>query len=178
MTDSGELHEAGTRQIDSDIDPSLQPDLFEKLLAAAAIALLALVSTAILRGRHAWAELGPNVWVHLALVVIPLAITPIQLLRRRGDIPHRTLGWIWALSLFSTAIVSFTIRDLNDGGLSFIHIFSAVTVLTVPALVLAARNHRIARHRNAVRWLVTGALLTAGYFTLLPSRILGGWLWN
>jgi hypothetical protein len=25
---------------------------------------------------------------------------------------------------------------------------------------------------------VTGALLTAGYFTLIPNRMLGGWLWN
>ena len=28
------------------------------------------------------------------------------------------------------------------------------------------------------RWLVTGALLTAGYFTLIPNRMLGGWLWS
>jgi hypothetical protein len=53
-----------------------------------------------------------------------------------------------------------------------------VTILTVPMLVFAARHHRIARHRSAVRGLVTGALLTAGYFTLIPNRMLGGWLWN
>lgn len=178
MTNSKPPPCAEATQVTSETDPSLRPDVFEKLLAAAAIALLVLVSTALLRGRQAWADLEPNVWLHLALVILPLAITPVQLLRRRGDPLHRTLGWIWAISLFSTALVSFTVRDLNDGGLSFIHIFSAVTILTVPALVFAARHHRIARHRNAVRWLVIGALLTAGYFTLLPSRILGGWLWH
>ena len=165
-------------KVTSDTDPSLGPDAFEKLLAAAAMALLILVSTALLRGSHEWGGLEPNVWLHLALVMVPLAITPVQLLRRRGDLLHRILGGMWALSLFATAMASFTIRDLNDGSFSFIHIFSLVTVVTVPVLVLAARSHRIARHRNAVRWLVTGALLTAGYFTLLPSRILGGWLWN
>jgi uncharacterized membrane protein len=178
MVNSKRPHDVHAPQVTSDTDPSLRPDAFERLLAAAAIALLVMVSAALLRGRDGWAELEPNVWLHLGLVMLPLAITPVQLLRRRGDLLHRILGRVWALSLFTTAVVSFTIRDLNEGGFSFIHIFSLITVVTVPGLVLAARHHRIARHRNAVRWLVTGALLTAGYFTLLPSRILGGWLWH
>ena len=122
--------------------------------------------------------MSPVIWAHLATVMLPLGLTPVQLLRRRGDAAHRTLGWIWAVSLFATALISFGIRDINDGGLSFIHIFSVVTIITVPMLVFAARYHRIARHRGAVRGLVAGALLTAGYFTLIPDRILGGWLWN
>jgi uncharacterized membrane protein len=157
---------------------SLEPDLYEKILAIAAIVLLLLVSTALFRGRAAWANVAPIVWLHLGSVMLALVITPIQLLRRRGDLWHHHFGWIWAISLFCTAGISFAIREINDGGLSFIHIFSAITVVIVPILVLAARHHQIARHRRTVRGLVTGALLTAGYFTLLPNRILGGWLWG
>jgi uncharacterized membrane protein len=164
--------------ITSNTDASLKPDAYEKLLGAAAVVLFVLVSIALLRGREAWEELPPLIWLHLASVMLPLAITPVQLLRRRGDGVHRMLGWIWAISLFGTSLISFGIRDVNDGGFSFIHIFSIITILTVPMLVFAARHHRIARHRRAVRGLVTGALLTAGYFTLIPNRILGGWLWN
>ena len=162
----------------SDTDASLKPDTYEKLLAAAAVVLFVLVSIALLRGHDAWEELRPLIWLHLASVMLPLVITPVQLLRRRGDGVHRMLGWVWALSLFGTALISFGIRDVNDGGFSFIHIFSIITILTVPMLVFAARHHRVARHRRAVRGLVTGALLTAGYFTLIPNRMLGGWLWN
>ena len=32
--------------------------------------------------------------------------------------------------------------------------------------------------RRAVRGLVTGALLIAGYFTLIPNWMLGDWLWG
>jgi uncharacterized membrane protein len=159
-------------------DPSLKPDAYEKILAVAAIILFALVSVALLRGRGGWVQLGPLIWLHLGLVMLPLAITPLQLLRRRGDGVHRVMGWIWGLSLFITALISLGIRDINDGGFSFIHIFSIVTVVTVPLLVYAARHHHIARHRRTVRGLVTGALLAAGYFTLVPSRVLGGWLWG
>ena len=162
----------------SDTDASLKPDTYEKLLAAAAVVLFVVVSIALLRGHDAWEELRPLIWLHLASVMLPLVITPVQLLRRRGDGVHRMLGWIWALSLFGTALISFGIRDVNDGGFSFIHIFSIITILTVPMVVFAARHHRVARHRRAVRGLVTGALLTAGYFTLIPNRMLGGWLWN
>jgi uncharacterized membrane protein len=165
-------------QVTSGTNPSLKPDLYEKILAAAAVVLLVLVSSALLRGRDAWPGLGSLIWLHLGSVMLPLAITPVQLLRRRGDGAHRLLGWIWAVSLFATALISFGIRDINDGGLSFIHVFSVITIVTVPMLVFAARHHRIARHRSAVRGLVTGALLAAGYFTMLPSRMLGGWLFN
>jgi uncharacterized membrane protein len=162
----------------ADTDPALRPDTYEKFLAAAAATLFVLVLTALMRGSADWAGIRPLVWAHLATVMVPLAITPVQLLRRRGDAAHRTLGWIWAISLFATALVSFGIRDINQGGLSFVHIFSVITIITVPLLVFAARRHRIARHRGAVRGLVTGALLAAGYFTLMPGRILGGWLWH
>lgn len=92
-----------------------------------------------------------------------------------GDGAHRALGWIWAVSLFATALISFGIRG---GSLSLIHIFSVITIVTVPMFVWTARHRRIDRHRGAVRGLVTAALLAAGYFTLLPTRMLGGWLWG
>ena len=122
------------RHLTSDADPSLRPDLYEKILAAAAIILFLLIFTALLRGRGSWAEISPVIWAHLATVMLPLGLTPVQLLRRRGEVAHRTLGWIWAVSLFATALISFGIRDINDGGLSFIHIFSVVTIITVPML--------------------------------------------
>ncbi|MCA6115888.1 hypothetical protein J6524_13450 [Bradyrhizobium sp. WSM 1738] len=169
---------AQPQPVSSDIAPDLAPDIYERILAVAAIILLLLVMTALVRGIDHWRSMEPLIWGHLATVMIPLAITPVQLLRRRGDRAHRILGWIWSVSLFITAVASFGIRDINEGQLSFIHLFSVVTIVSVPLLVLAARHHQIARHRGTVRGLITGALLTAGYFTLIPNRMLGGWLWS
>jgi uncharacterized membrane protein len=154
----------------------LTPDLFEKVLAAGAIVLFALVAVALFKGRAELASASLVVWPHLATVLLALAITPYQLLRPRGSGVHRGLGWIWAIAMFVTALASFAIR--TGGGFSLIHILSVVTVVTVPLMVLAARRHRIARHRRAARILVTAALLIAGYFTLIPTRMLGMWLWS
>ena len=59
-----------------------------------------------------------------------------------------------------------------------IHIISAVTLVLVPRLVWTARHHRVAQHRRAVRGLVTGALLIAGFFTFPFDRLLGHWLFG
>lgn len=59
-----------------------------------------------------------------------------------------------------------------------IHILSVWTVIQVPIIWWTARNHKIARHRSAVRGMVFGALLIAGFFTFPFDRMLGRWLFS
>lgn len=153
-------------------------DRFEQWLAIAAVALFAVVCVALLRGRAEWGRMTPVVAAHLLIVLVPLALTPFQLLRPRGDRWHRVGGWIWAMTLFGAALISFGVRVARPGQLSLIHVLSAVTVVAVPLMVLAARRHDLAHHRRAARLLVLGALLIAGWFTLMPGRLLGNWLWQ
>jgi uncharacterized membrane protein len=155
---------------------SLAPDLYERVLAYAALLLLAAVLAALARGRDEWSELSALIWGHLLTIIVALALTPVLLLRRRGDRLHRQLGWVWAAALAGTALLTFGIRQTNDGSLGFIHILSAWTLIQVPLIVLHARAHRHDKHRGAVRAMVTGALLIAGFFTFPFGRLLGNWL--
>ena len=157
---------------------SLAPTGYDRFLAVGAILLLAVVLVALGRGAGRWAQLPWVVWAHLLTILMALALTPVMMLRRRGDRLHRRLGWAWAASLFLTAALSFGVRTINPGQLSLIHILSAWTLLQVPLIVLAARRHNLRRHRNAVRAMATGALLVAGIFTLVPDRLLGHWLYG
>jgi uncharacterized membrane protein len=77
-----------------------------------------------------------------------------------------------------SAISSFALRGINDGSLSYIHLFSALTLVQVPVIVWTARTHRHARHRDTVRAMVAFALLTAGFFTFPFDRMLGRWLFG
>ena len=152
-----------------------RPDPFERALAWLAIALLAVVGAAILRGHARWGESPPLVWLHLATVAVPLGLTPFLMLRPRGTKMHRTLGWVWAGCLFATATLSFGIRGAN-GTLGPIHILSALVLIAVPWLLIAAVLHDVPRHRRTARALTLGALLVAGFFTLPFGRMLGSWL--
>jgi uncharacterized membrane protein len=156
----------------------LAPDRYDRFLAAAAVVLLAFVAAALWRGRDEWGEVPTFVWAHIATIVLALCLTPVMLLRRRGDRLHRRLGWVWVSAMGLTALLTFWIRGLNQGSLSVIHILSAWTLIQVPLIVWAARGHKIARHRAAVRGMVTGALLIAGIFTFPFGRLLGHWLFG
>jgi uncharacterized membrane protein len=58
------------------------------------------------------------------------------------------------------------------GPWSPIHLLAAVTLVALPVAVLHARRHRVNRHRNAMLAVFLGALVVAGAFTLLPSRLM------
>ncbi len=154
------------------------PDVIERISAFLAIGLFAAAIIAVWKGRPQWEMLPWQLWLHLATLAIALALTPVILLRRRGDSRHRLLGWIWAVCMFVTALISLDIRMTNDGGFSFIHILSVITLIGVPVLILSARRRDIRRHRGQARGFVIGALLVAGFFTFPFGRLMGSWLFS
>ena len=154
----------------------LTPDTYERILSGGAVILLVAVVAALSRGHSEWHRVPANVWAHLATIMLALTLTPVMLLRPRGDTLHRQLGWIWVTAMIATALISFTVRNSNHGGFGVIHILSAWVLFQVPFIVLAARRHKVTSHRTRVRAMVTGALLIAGFFTFPFNRLLGHWL--
>lgn len=154
----------------------LGADRYERVLALAAVVLLLMIGVALAKGEAHWSRVPLVVWGHLATVLVALTLTPVMLLRPRGDATHRMLGKVWVAAMFLTAAESFFVRHGTPPRFSFIHIISAYVVVAAPLVWWTARNHRIASHRRQVRGMVTGAILIAGFFTLPPFRMLGQWL--
>lgn len=159
-------------------DQPVAPNRSERILGALVVVLFAAALAAVIKGRAQWNEIPWQVWVHLLTIGIALAITPAMMWRQRGDGMHRLLGWIWAISMLVTAILSFDIRLINQGSLSYIHILSVITLVGVPVLVISARRRDLKRHRGQARGFVIGALLVAGFFTFPFNRLLGSWLFG
>jgi len=156
----------------------LGADAYERVLAAGAVLLTAAVLAALARGAPHWDRVPATIWVHLLTMLVALVLTPVLLLRRRGDRRHRLLGTIWVGAMLATALGSFAIRQVNHGGFSFIHLLSIWVTIQAPLIWWSARTHRVAMHRSAVRGMVTGALLIAGFFTFPFNRMLGAWLFG
>ncbi|URW75188.1 hypothetical protein M9980_11615 [Sphingomonas donggukensis] len=157
---------------------SLAPDRYEQVLSAGAVLLLGCVLVALARGQAEWSRVPWVVWPHLLTIIVALALTPVMLLRQRGDGTHRALGTVWVVAMLATAALSFLIRESRHGQLGYIHILSAWVLIQVPMLWWQARTHQVARHRRSVRAMVTGALLVAGFFTFPFNRLLGHWLFG
>jgi uncharacterized membrane protein len=165
--------------------PLLQRLLPNWLLAAASLVMALAALAAIVRGAGHWDMLPPVGWVHLVTILVATFLTPLMLLRRKGDRPHRLLGRVWAAAMLLTAITSLFFKVRGDdvssygvfsGDFSPIHILSVFVLVMVPVAVLRARRHDRAGHEGAIRGLVIGALLVAGFFTFPFGRLLGTWL--
>lgn len=157
---------------------NLKPNLYDRLLAAGATALCLVVALAVFKGQSEWNRVPAVVWAHLGTIMLALVLTPVQLLRQRGDRLHRQLGWVWASAMVTTALLSFGVGIVGHAGFSPIYLLSVLTLVGVPRLVWQARTHQIAEHRRSVRIVVTFALLIAGFFTFPFGRLLGTWLFG
>ncbi len=118
------------------------------------------------------------VWTHLLTILIATALTPVMLLRARGDRRHRMIGKLWIGAMTATAVISLFIHSSGSSQFSIIHLLSLLTLVQVPLIWWTARHHNIARHRRAVYGMVIGALLVAGFFTFPFHRLLGTWLFR
>lgn len=110
---------------------------------------------------------------HVVAALLALGIGLGILLGPKGTVPHRIMGWLWALLMAAIALSSFWIHELNIlAGFSPIHLLSVATLAGLPVLILAARRHDLRRHRRMVYTLYFVALVTAGLFTFMPGRIM------
>jgi uncharacterized membrane protein len=121
---------------------------------------------------------GGAVIAHLASVMLALPLGVSQLVLPKGTVRHATVGYIWVGLMVFTALVSFAIHGVNPGGLSPIHLFSILTLVTAPLIIFNARAGNVERHQRAVLALMVGGLVIAGLFTFVPGRALGDLLWR
>lgn len=150
----------------------------DRILSIGAVLLFAAAVTAIARGHDQWWMVPRLIWFHLATILIATPLTPVMLLRRRGDRRHRTIGKLWIGAMLATAVTSLFIHASGSGRFSIIHLLSLWTLVQVPLIWWTARRHDVARHRRAVHGMVIGALLVAGFFTFPFHRLLGTWLFG
>jgi uncharacterized membrane protein len=112
--------------------------------------------------------------IHVAAVVPAAILGAYLLMRRKGTPVHRLLGKIWLTLMVITALSSFFIHALNMVyGFSPIHLLSIYVLIASWQAIAAARRHDIARHRRTVTGLYFGGIGIAGFFTLIPGRIMG-----
>lgn len=111
------------------------------------------------------------VQAHVVTMALALVLGPVQFVLPKGTVLHRTIGWIWSLSMLSTAVMTLFIRDMNNGAFSPIHLFSLMTFIGVPMAIWLARTGRIAAHTRAMIGLYIG-LVIAGVTAIAPGRLI------
>ena len=156
------------------IPSHLAPKPIDYVLAVGATGILLAMSVALVRGFPEWSLISWPMTLHIVSLWIALVITPVMLIRARGDALHRLLGKIWVISLFFTALVSFLIPPL--GTFSPIFVLSALTTWQSLYIWYTARQRNWQSHLRQVRILVGGGLVVAGFFTFQFGRLFDRWI--
>ncbi|EKF73848.1 hypothetical protein A11A3_11583 [Alcanivorax hongdengensis A-11-3] len=121
-------------------------------------------------------------YLHLATILPAFLIATVQLVRPKGGPLHRQLGRLYMVLMLLTAVISLcmpaSIGPVWLGHFGYIHLLSLLTLYAVPAAWQAARRGRIATHRRIMMMLYIGAFVLAGSFTLMPGRLIHGWLFG
>ena len=115
-------------------------------------------------------------YFHLITVVPCIFLGAYGLLGKKGTPIHKTLGKIYMILMLITGTITVFMpadvggRFLNHFG--WIHLFSFLTLWTVPTAYLAIKNGKVKKHQRKMILLYIGAIGIAGGFTLAPGRYL------
>ncbi|RBI85617.1 hypothetical protein DRV85_07745 [Rhodosalinus halophilus] len=110
---------------------------------------------------------------HAFAAIAALLLGAVQLAAPKGTLPHRALGYAWAVLMLYIAIGSFWISELQLWGRwSPIHILSVLVIVTVPLAVWRAHRHQVRDHKRGMIALYALALVVTGLFTLWPGRVM------
>lgn len=111
--------------------------------------------------------------IHVYAAMLAAALGAFVLWRRKGTPLHRAIGRAWVVLMVIVAGSSFFIHTIRSWGpFSPIHLLSVGTIAALALGIWRVRAGDIAGHRAAMRLTYAGALGAAGFFTLLPGRLM------
>ena len=111
-----------------------------------------------------------SVQLHVLAAVVALFVGAVIFLLPKGTGFHKALGWTWVSSMIIVAATSVAmIVDLRSG-INALHVFTAITVISLWAGLTAIRRGDVKRHAGSMIGLYIGGLIIAGAFAFIPGR--------
>lgn len=105
---------------------------------------------------------------HVVAALYVLAIGPLQILRRRRDRIHRTMGYLWVAAMYYVCFSSFWI--VTEGHFTWLHGLSAFTIFTVTLGLVSAIRRNTPAHRGNMIGSYLGIATAFGFAVGIPGR--------
>ena len=115
--------------------------------------------------------MSQTIGLHISAAVAALLLGILVLVQAKGTYRHKLMGRFWVVLMFTVAITSLWIRDLNEGALSGIHLLTALTVLSLILGIRAIRKGYVEAHKRFMIGTFIG-LCGAALGTLLPGQLI------
>ena len=105
---------------------------------------------------------------HVVAALFVLAIGPLQILRRRRDRIHRTMGYLWVAAMYYVCASSFWI--VTEGHFTWLHGLSAFTLMTVTLGLVSAIRGNIPAHLGNMVGSYVGIAVAFVFAVAVPGR--------
>lgn len=105
---------------------------------------------------------------HVTAALFVLAIGPFQILRRRRDRVHRTMGYLWVAAMYYVCVSSFWI--VTAGHFTWLHGLSAFTIVTVTLGLIGAIRRNIQSHLRNMIGSYIGIAVAFIFAVAVPGR--------
>lgn len=105
---------------------------------------------------------------HVVSALFVLAIGPVQILRRRRDRIHKTMGYLWVAGMYYVCFSSFFI--VTAGHFTWLHGLSAFTIVTVTLGLVSAIRRNIRSHMGNMIGSYLGIAVAFGFAVGVPGR--------
>lgn len=113
-------------------------------------------------------------YLHLATILPAFVLGTLSFILKKGTVTHKIIGRIYMILMFLTAIITLFMPSFIGPQLfnhfGWIHLFSFLTIYTVPTAYIAIKKGDVRRHKLKMIGLYVGAMLIAGAFTFVPGR--------
>ena len=108
---------------------------------------------------------------HMALALFALLLGPFVLWRKRRDLMHKTLGYIWVLGMGGAALSGLFIPShFTSVGVGPIHLLSLYALWGVYVAMRAIYLRDIKTHQLTMQNMYVRGVALAGAFNFLPGR--------
>lgn len=108
--------------------------------------------------------------LHVVSALMALAVGVLIFTLRKGTGVHRFLGWTWVGSMVIVAATSVAMIVDFQNGVNVLHIFTAITVVSLWTGLTGIRRGDIRQHAASMTGLYVGGLIIAGLFAFIPGR--------
>ena len=114
--------------------------------------------------------------IHLYTVVPAFVLGTINFFMKKGTTLHKSIGRVYmVLMLFTAMVTLFMSAEVGPtlfNHFGWIHLFSFLTIWTVPTAYIAIKKGNVKAHKRKMIMLYFGAIIIAGGFTFFPGRYL------
>lgn len=111
------------------------------------------------------------IWAHFIAAVLAVILGLINLILEKGTLQHRVLGWFWLIAMVFVTVPSLLIREINEGGFSWLHLLTVWTIISMGIAVISIRKGNVKTHASFMAGTMVGAVIATG-FAMAPGRFI------